>query len=1062
MKRFLSISLIIGILLSTLSIIGVSVYAKQESDELQAFIDDTIELINQSHDFSNKYSRIKIAEETETDSGFEACRLIVKSNKKPDELNSIGMASGFEDYYIIQFSNQYDTEVAFDYYSEQESVVSVYPDEIVSLSDFESISTTIKETKAAPERLDSWGADAVGLYDLKNYILNNKISVHETVVAVVDSGVDLEHEFFKGRLIETNFNSSGEGNENDESDTKGHGHGTMVTSVIVDSTPDNVKVANYKVSTDGATAYITTIVTGILKAVSDEVDVINASFAAPGTNDMIMDATKMAFDSGVIVVTAAGNSSEGLMHGSSKTPASSPYAITAASCDQYLRPSNWSGRGACVDVSAPGEDVAVATVGNSYRYASGTSFSAPMVASACAVAVSLNKNITPQDMLEKVKETATPFAEHLGFIKLYGCGILDAVELSGLERNINIESNYKPGKYEGEIGIELKTELGCEIYYTTDCTVPTKSNGILYTNPIILYGSTSLIRAVAYDEQGVPSEMFSGLYRSAVTGDESDFVINEDGVILSYCGDIKELIIPNSINGITVTDIADDAFVDCELSGVTLPDSIVTLTGGFIENETILFIDGINLKEIGYGVFEDMKLLTSINFPNLEKIDGRAFAGITSLRQVILPKVKYLGDSCFEGSRIDYFYLPELEVCEEMAFSDCTNIYELYAPKLKKVLAVASMFSDGYLFDGASVYKPLDLPSMEDLPGHNFRGFNNRGYIERVEFSNLKKLEQLPNEPSPNHSETIKSKTFYLVLPNTLETITIKKEDAKQDVFVIYGSRGTLVEQWANENGFKFIEITPETGVITDLPEYYKSYMGELEADVVGFNRQYQWFANTVNSNEGGKPIEGATNKTFNPSDYPAQYYYCVVTSTDKGFDPVVIKTSACENRAAVADYSKVNEAIAKVPTDLSKYTLESRLNLENAVSAVEWNLSISNQSQVDAMASAIENAIDSLKTVTIKLSESHIELKKNEKHTITAESESKVQWSSDNPDVAIVDEEGVVTAVGKGTALITATTETGVVASCNVEVNLTLCQWIVYILKCIITFLRNCICLFN
>lgn len=1051
MKRLIFVVLLLWMLLNPIMIIASFAKSDNEKVRVQKFIDDSISLINQSIEDNISLNSYGV---TETDSEFETRRLIIKADEKPDRLNSIGMASGFEDYYIIQFSNQYDTEVAFDYYSQQESVVSVYPDEIVSLSDVESISTTIKETKAVPERLDSWGADAVGLYDLKNYILNNKISVNETVVAVIDSGVDLEHEFFKGRLIETNFNSSGEGDENDESDTKGYGHGTMVTSVIVDSTPDNIKVANYKVSTDGATAYVTTIVTGILKAVSDEVDVINASFAAPGTNEMIMDAVKTAFDSGVIFVTGAGNNSEGLIHGNSITPASSQYAITAASCDQYLRPSNWSGRGACVDVSAPGEDVAVATVGNSYRYASGTSFSAPMVASACAVAVSLNKNITPQDMLEKVKETATPFAEHLGFIKLYGCGILDAVDLSGIERNINVKSNYKPGKYEGEVEIELKTELGCEIYYTTDCTVPTKSNGILYTNPIILYGSTSLIRAVAYDDKGMPSETFSGLYRSAVTGDESDFVINEDGVILSYCGDIKELIIPNSINEITVSDIADNAFVDCELSGVTLPDSIIALTGGFVENETILFIDGINLKEIGYGVFEDMKLLTGINFPNLEKIDARAFAGITSLRQVILPKVKYLGDSCFEGSRIDYFYLPELEVCEEMAFSDCSNIYELYAPKLKKCLAIASIFSDGYLFDGASVYKPLDLPAMEDLPGYNFRGFNGRGYIERVEFSNLKKLEQLPNEPSPNHSETIKSKTFYLVLPNTLETITAKKEDAKQDVFVIYGSRGTLVEQWANENGFKFIEITPETGVITDLPEYYKSYMGELEADVVGFNRQYQWFANTVNSNEGGIPIEGATNKTFNPSDYPAPYYYCEVTSTDKGFEPIVIKTSACENRSALADYSKVNEALAKVPADLSVYTHESRLALENAINAVEKNLSISNQTQVDEMAKAIDEAIKGLELAAVKLSVTSVVMKKDDKYSLTAESESKITWSSDNPEVANVNENGIVTAVGKGTATITATTETGVTASCTVEVSLTPCQWIVCIFDFMMIFI--------
>lgn len=71
------------------------------------------------------------------------------------------------------------------------------------------------------------------------------------------------------------------------------------------------------------------------------------------------------------------------------------------------------------------------------------------------------------------------------------------------------------------------------------------------------------------------------------------------------------------------------------------------------------------------------------------------------------------------------------------------------------------------------------------------------------------------------------------------------------------------------DNEFEFVEITPETAVVKDLPEYYKSYMSELEPDVIGFNRKYQWYANTVKSNEGGTPIEGATNKKFNLADYP-------------------------------------------------------------------------------------------------------------------------------------------------------------------------------------------------
>ena len=43
--------------------------------------------------------------------------------------------------------------------------------------------------------------------------------------------------------------------------------------------------------------------------------------------------------------------------------------------------------------------------------------------------------------------------------------------------------------------------------------------------------------------------------------------------------------------------------------------------------------------------------------------------------------------------------------------------------------------------------------------------------------------------------------------------------------------------------------------------------------------------------------IEGATDKAFNPADYPeAAYYYCVVTSTDNGCESVKIHTGVTEN----------------------------------------------------------------------------------------------------------------------------------------------------------------------
>ena len=61
------------------------------------------------------------------------------------------------------------------------------------------------------------------------------------------------------------------------------------------------------------------------------------------------------------------------------------------------------------------------------------------------------------------------------------------------------------------------------------------------------------------------------------------------------------------------------------------------------------------------------------------------------------------------------------------------------------------------------------------------------------------------------------------------------------------------------------------------------------------------------------------------------------------------------------ADYTKVDEAKAKVPSDLSNYTEESVKALEDALNAVEADKNITEQTTVDAYAEAIEKALNSL-----------------------------------------------------------------------------------------------------
>lgn len=92
----------------------------------------------------------------------------------------------------------------------------------------------------------------------------------------------------------------------------------------------------------------------------------------------------------------------------------------------------------------------------------------------------------------------------------------------------------------------------------------------------------------------------------------------------------------------------------------------------------------------------------------------------------------------------------------------------------------------------------------------------------------------------------------------------------------------------------------------------------------------------------------------------------------------------------------------------------------------------------------------------SVKLSKSELKILKNSKEMITATvlpetaTNKKVKWTSSNEGIAKVNENGEVTGVGIGTAIITATTEEGgFLATCNVTITgLELEEKEVYLLK--------------
>lgn len=143
------------------------------------------------------------------------------------------------------------------------------------------------------------------------------------------------------------------------------------------------------------------------------------------------------------------------------------------------------------------------------------------------------------------------------------------------------------------------------------------------------------------------------------------------------------------------------------------------------------------------------------------------------------------------------------------------------------------------------------------------------------------------------------------------------------------------------------------------------------------------------------------------------------------------------------ADYTAVDAALATVPEKLSIYTDETAAAVTAAVNAVKKGCSTTQQAAVDKMAADINAAVAALvlkvPATGITLDATTQKLDTGKTFTLKAtvapaNTADKVVWSSSNAAVAKVSEDGVVTAVKPGTAVITATAGS-VKATCTVTV---------------------------
>ena len=592
-----------------------------------------------------------------------------------------------------------------------------------------------------------------------------------------------------------------------------------------------------------------------------------------------------------------------------------------------------------------------------------------------------------------------------------GVGMIQFCNALGLEKlAAPNEINLKDKVYVGEQTCTITCpDEDAIILYTTDGMYPALENANVYTEPFQITQCTR-IRAVAYyADGGYYSDEVETTPRIQYTDSDDNFEITNDGIIQRYKGNVSDLFVPEEINGITVTGFVKGAFNT--VIGLTLPETVTEIpVSAFAKNSTIEFVRGEGIVTVKSGAFSQSNIMY-VEFPVAECIQDQAFNLAAKFCVGYFPNVKIIEGDAFSYSRIISFYGPEVQEIDDSAFGQCSRLEKVYFPQCT---IINEIWGNNGVFDSCSRLVSVEMPLITNLTAY---ALNDTAilkadfpYIKTIEekafyncfelkYVNMPALLTVPKQAfgsygvNPiakprffrfdsvtqiekdafgkyltarielSHLETAQSlpqtEGCIISMPSTFRECT---EDTKGRNYKVYGTKGTYAEQWANENEHTFIEISQDTAVLTPLPEKYTDADGVLTADVIGFNRTYQWYGSFTADNTAGTPIDGATDKDFNPIDYPAYpYYYCVVTSTDVGYDSIEIRTGVCENTTFVsADYSEYDKVVAQANAiDRSLYT--DLTELDEALSADISGLSNAQQNIVDEQTAKIKAALDNL-----------------------------------------------------------------------------------------------------
>ncbi|MFN8475887.1 MAG: S8 family serine peptidase [Anaerolineae bacterium] len=227
------------------------------------------------------------------------------------------------------------------------------------------------------------------------------------VIGIVDTGADFTHPDLSGKFVSGGWDFV----NNDNSAQDDQGHGTHVSGIAAAATNNgvggagvgyNAKILPVKALDSNGSGSYSAIANGITWATDNGAKIINMSLGGSYQSSTLDAATTYAWNHGVVIIAAAGNSNTS----SPSYPAMSPYVIGIGATDENDQRASFSNYGQNADVAAPGVNILSTVMGGQYQAWNGTSMASPNAAGVAALIAAAHPSWT-NSQIRSALETTT-------------------------------------------------------------------------------------------------------------------------------------------------------------------------------------------------------------------------------------------------------------------------------------------------------------------------------------------------------------------------------------------------------------------------------------------------------------------------------------------------------------------------------------------------------------------------------------------------------------------------------------------------------------------------------